>query len=245
MHLALPTRLLRRMDTPIPHPLLLTRARTALAIRHDLMLVSLRSALLQFRQTLVSEPSADTRHASLSAVLRLSQLTSHALDLSLLPLPPLPQRDLLPTFQHTPISHSLPTPSPPEKPFQKRTFYRSQPIDERRAPVAEWNISRASSLCVTLSATSLDTLDSLKSGGTPTISRGQRVYGYSGYRIDDDGYAPFPVDESPHPRAPVTNELPRFFVPDIEEISIVRLRDSVFEIGIDGRIRRQKTTDSL
>lgn len=61
-------------------------------------------------------------------------------------------------------------------------------------------------------------------------------YGYANYRVDSS-VSLRPSLGRTELRVPVA--VARFFEPDEEALEIVRLRDNVFEIGRDGRIRRQ------
>ena len=146
---------------------------------------------------------------------------------------------------------NISTPSSASPSFQKRTFYRSSPIDEHRAPVAEWHPSQppSRSLSVNASTNSIDTLDSLFTpfSNASSTSTETRAYGYSGWRVDDHQREHWPaLRNSGAFRADrgVDWVMPCCVEGKIEEeveegFSVVRVRDSVFEIGVDGRIRRQ------
>ncbi|KAI0562172.1 hypothetical protein FGB62_65g316 [Gracilaria domingensis] len=150
--------------------------------------------------------------------------------------------------------------------FQRRTYYQGKAVDERRNPCAPWagnSIPQTpNSLSVNASVTSLDTLDSLPSHISQTPLRcvhsnksnnsHSRARGYSNFRREDDPgshiwglsvHARESQRSTPRETANVklSKAMDSHRRPQTvgENTSFVRLRDQVFEIGIDGRIRRQ------
>lgn len=262
------------MDNPIDPPILRSRGQAALRARQSLLLSSLRHTLITIRAQLKTiTPTTNSNHpylppATLSQVLHLShliQLLTHLTSLqTIAPIPILtisstthpPNTTIAPSQSST---HN-PQPNPCNTPnrFQRRTFYRSFPIDERRAPTADWPsipstpTQSTPSLSVNLSTDTLHSLDSLPvSPNSPPLPY---AHGYAGFRIEN----PYPsatnnnimhhVKQDPHishiqqQRKELQRTKLQFFQPSVEVVNVVRLRDTVFEIGVDGRIRKHTPT---
>lgn len=260
------------------------------ACNTDVVLTAFRSTLNHLRQVLLTHHDPSTQKAALSIVTELQYLLQLLLPST---ASSIPSELSLPSSCATDVPQCE---AEATATFQTRTLYRSVRANEHRAPVADCtpSIRNTSLLRLNTSQESLCSMSSLPSmssikfvntfspvrnrnlcilspGCVPSRANTPRVYGYSGYQVDDacrhgalnDGYAPFPnltcTDyvgyigyeqrwedcggrdvgvgiAKTEERTAVQSECS---ATSQEEISLIRLRNSMYEIGSDGRIRRQ------